>query len=426
MLGSFRPAILLLILLQCLTSRAGLPIVDLGSFARGTTPFVAKLQQLFAAYSPNSDIPKRPIVIASVGNSITSANYLEKHSQYGEVLAKLLKANLNIPVDHRNLGIQASFCIYNYYCVPFKGDEDIIIDANLNTYRWNGSVGVNMDCANMLDLEMGLQSRPAVISMHMSIPMGFASKHIIDMTALTNTLASSYESKTLAVIGTANFMKSKQSKWYFDDIHPSAHGHFHMALLLFDLINCSLSYSMSQYDDISKGSQVIQSNVISRQCIKARDFITDLSIGPVHNGVKLLNHTGWNFAERGVLTGKEVTAGMMRDSKYSWLATVPGSTLEIQVYASSISLVYYSNLYGMGKVQIYVNDTATQSFDGYFEGFDFNRTRGLNKVRRIRMNAINGSHLQTIRIVLLNESNPKVRNPRNEFQVIALLYSVNT
>lgn len=400
-------------------------VVPLGQHAVATESFLANLQGKIGPCDPAA--PTRRLVIASTGNSITSAGYISKDEQFVEVLAQQLRGRLNLNIEHRNLGVPASNCGYNWLCTRYQGDEDIIIDAN--PMKWSRAVRPDTSCEDMVQSELSMPQRPVVVSMDVSFPKGHIEENRVDRNSLAAQLLP-YANESLVVVRTADFLwdlhtNQGLTSYYHDDIHPSAAGHRVLGNMLYELIveaSCSWPVSVEARKAWASKPPLDSVPAAGRgHCVLAKDFSIDRTRS---SGVVITDNVGWSLAHRGVVAHVDSTAGILRDSKYSWMGTSPGSMLELKINASSICMVYYTNLYRMGKVDIYLDGSVnrTQHIDGYFEGYSWNRSRGLNNMRWVGKHPRLSRKEHTVKVMITNRSNEKIINPKNEFQIIAVLY----
>lgn len=460
-------ALTLLLLLQlCFYGQCNGPresILPLGDEGLATYAFIANLQEKLLTQCPTSVArgkqSRRKIVIASTGNSITAAGYLFAGQQFADVLVRHLQEQLSLDVEHRNMGVAAANCGYNWLCTLFQGDgilksqdisyvdfiicvcyiEDIIIDAN--PMKWSSHQHSEEACETMLRSELSLKHRPIVVSMDVSIPRTQLENSDLD---LSETIAkmSPYQHEALAVLDAARYIlrylrqnRQGTSVYYHDDIHPSVYGHEILGSLLFQIIMdaaCNKTIDpllaahwagkttfIDPYLTLGKG-----------HCVLADDFSGLGRRGS--SGVRVISNNGWSLAHSGTISTPDSTAGVMRDGKYSWMANIPGSVLELELSALSICIVYYSNHYHMGMADVYLDGTLIRTIDAHFEGYSWNRHRGLNNMRwvlgkhRTDRNHENNSVIpagpHTIRIVISNQTNMNTLDPRHEFQIIGVLY----
>lgn len=423
-------------------------VAPLGSYGLSTVAFIENIRGKLMCNDHPLVMPK--FVIASTGNSITAATYLNGGQQFVDVLAGQLERHFHIVVEHRNLGVAASNCGYNWMCTHYQGDgmlvcftliqyafhhcafvEDIIIDAN--PMMWGPNSHTEEACETMVRSELAMRQRPAVISMDVTVPRKYAS----DRAAPTGDMISKlnpYRNDALAVINAASFLshelvsKDKIDAYYHDDVHPSAHGHKLLGNLIFSILleaACNQTLLKFMTADPRRKSNQVNLNQSHGQghCVLADSFShwSDVST----SGVLIASNRGWSLAQRGATAVPDATAGVMKESKFSWMANEPGSSIEFVVNASSILIVYYSNRYRMGIVDVYLDGSFIRKIDAYFEGYNWNRSRGLNNMRWLlgkRENSSRSSELHTVRIVVSHESNKDTVDPRHEFQIISLLY----
>ena len=410
--------------LLCLSGSLSV-VIPLGDHAMATESFLANLQAKIG--SCDSATPAGTLVIASTGNSITSAGYLGEGEQFVEVLSRKLQQRFNIRVEHRNLGVPASNCGYNWLCTRYQGDEDIIIDAN--PMKWARTARSDTSCENMLLSELSLPHRPVVVSMDVSFPKGHIKENRVGKESLAAQFRS-YQNCSLAVIRTADFLWDMHvtqglAAYYHDDIHPSASGHSMLGNLLYTtLVDASCGRAVTEGVKLAWASKppVDSSRALGRgHCVLANDFGMNATSAA---GVAITSNTGWSLAHRGVVAHADATAGVLRDSKYSWMGNSPGSSIEFRINASAICLVYYTNRYRMGIVDVYLDGSInrTQHIDGYFEGYSWNRSRGLNNMRWIGKHPRLALKEHSVKMVISNCTNENIVNSKHEFQIIAMLY----